>query len=79
MNNISITQLKINPSQAINQSIDYPVAVQKRNQTKAYLVGKDLYEKIITYLEDYFDKLAVKNTNFSKGKDFEKVAKELGL
>ena len=79
MNNVSISQLKINPSRVISQASDYPVAVEKRNQIKAYVIGKELYEKIIAYIEDYLDKLAVKNTDFSKGKDFEKVTKELGL
>ena len=79
MNNVSISQLKINPSRVISQASDYPVAVEKRNQIKAYVIGKELYEKIIAYIEDYLDKLAAKNTDFSKGKDFEKVTKELGL
>ena len=79
MNNVSISQLKINPSRVISQASDYPVAVEKRNQIKAYIIGKELYEKIVGYIEDYLDKLVVKNTDFSKGKDFEKVTKELGL
>lgn len=79
MNSVSVSQLKVNPSAVINQSLDYPVAVEKRNQVKAYVIGKELYEKIITYIEDYLDKLVVKKTNFSKGRDFEKVAKELGI
>lgn len=79
MNNVSISQLKVNPSKVINQALDYPVTVENRNQVKAYILGKELYEKIITYVENYLDKLAVKNTDFSKGKDFEKVAKELGI
>jgi len=79
MNSVSISKLKVNPSAIINQALDYPVAVEKRNQIKAYVIGKELYEKIITYIEDYLDNLAVKNSNFSRGKDFEKVAKELGI
>lgn len=79
MDSVSISKLKVNPSKIINQALDYPVAVEKRNQVKAYLIGKELYEKIIAYIEDCLDKLAVKNTDFSKGKDFEKVARELGI
>jgi hypothetical protein len=30
-------------------------------------------------LEDYEDRMAVESTDFTKGEDFEDVAKELGL
>ena len=79
MNRVSISQLKTRPSRAISQAADYPVAVEKRNQVKAYLVGKELYDKMIAYIEDFIDRSAAKKTDFSKGKDFEKVAKDLGL
>lgn len=67
------------PSKVISQASDYPLEVRSRNKVKAYLVGKELYEKIVAYIEDHIDKTAVKKTNFSKGKDFEKVAQELGI
>lgn len=79
MNSISISQLKINPSFAINQAVDYPVAVENRSEIKAYLIGKELYEKLIFYLENQSDKFVIGKTDFSKGKDFEKVAKQLGI
>lgn len=79
MNTISISQLKINPSKAINAALDYPLAVENRNKVEAYLLGKDLYEKIVSYIEGLVDNKAVKETNFNKGKDFDKVVKELGL
>ncbi|MFC1726969.1 type II toxin-antitoxin system Phd/YefM family antitoxin [Patescibacteria group bacterium] len=79
MNSVSISQLKARPAKAISQAADYPLAVEKRNQVKAYLVGKELYEKMVAYIEDFIDRSAVAKTDFSKGKDFEKVAKELGL
>ena len=79
MDAISISQLKTHPSRAIAKALDYPLAVEKRNKVKAYLVGKELYEKIISLIEDYIDATVVKSTDFSKGKDFEKVALELGL
>lgn len=79
MNVVSISQLKVRPAQAITAATDYPVAVQSRNQTKAYLVGRNLYEKLIAYIEDYIDREAVKNTDFKKGKNFEKVASELRI
>ena len=79
MNTISISQLKVNPSLAISQATDYPVAVSSRNQTKAYLIGKQLYDKLMDHLEDRLDKAVIKKTDFSQGKDFEIVAKKLGI
>jgi len=79
MNNISISDLKTNPSKAIQFASDYPVAIENRNKIKAYLLGKDLYEKIVSYIEDVIDKKAVEETDFKKGKDFEVIAKKLNL
>ncbi len=79
MTSLSISQLKTNPRQAILAALDYPVAIESRNQVQGYLVGKDLYEKIIAYIEDFIDQSVIKHTDFSKGKDFETVAKKLGI
>lgn len=79
MTTTSISQLKVNPASVIAQAADYPVAVQKRNRVQAYLIGKDLYEKILSFVEDYLDVAAVKKTDFTKGRGFEKVAKDLGI
>ena len=79
MNTISISQLKINPSEAIEEALYYPLAVENRNKIEGYLLGKDLYEKIVAFIEDNIDRRAVETTDFKKGKDFEKVAKELNI
>lgn len=79
MNSISISQLKTNPARALFQASDYPVAIQSRNQTKAYLIGKNLYNKLTSYIEDFIDRQAVADTDYSQGKDFEKVAEKLGV
>jgi antitoxin StbD len=79
MNTISVSQLKVNPSAVISQATDYPVAVENRNKVQAYLVGKNLYEKMVSFIENYLDAAAVKQTNFAKSRDFEKVAQELGI
>jgi len=79
METVTISQLKSQPSKIIGSALDYPVAVAKRTQIKAYLIGKELYEKIVSLLEDYIDKTIVKKTDFRKGRDFEKVAKQLGI
>lgn len=63
----------------IAQAADYPVAVENRNKVQAYLIGKNLYERLMVLLEDAVDVKAVKNTDFAKGKDFERVAKDLGI
>jgi len=79
MNTISISNLKTNPAKAIRQSEDFPIAVKNRDNIKAYLIGKDLYEKLVTYVEELADEKAINDTDFTKGKDFEKLAKELGI
>lgn len=79
MDTLNISQLKTNPAKAILDAEDFPVAIEKRNQVKAYLIGKNLYEKLVAYIEDHIDTQAVRKTDFSKGKDFEKVARELGI
>ena len=79
MNTISISQLKINPSKAILNATDFPLAVENRNKIEAYLLGKDLYEKIVSFMEDSIDKKAVLEADFEKGKDFEEIAKELNI
>ncbi len=76
---IPISQLKTNPAEAINKAIDYPVAVSKRSKIQAYLIGKNLYDKLLSYIEDYIDKEAIKNTDYKKGRNFDKVAEELGI
>lgn len=79
MSSISITDLKINPSKAIAMAGDSPLAVLSRNKTKAYLVGSDLFEQMVAYIEDLEDAKAVEETNFSQSKDFELLASELGI
>lgn len=79
MSSVSISKLKQNPSKAIEASNEYPIAIQNRNQTEAYLVGKDLYEKLVVMLEDSVDSQAVKRTDFTQGTDFEELANELGI
>lgn len=79
MTTISISQLKTHPSKIISLSLDYHVAVEKRNKVQAYIVGKEMFEKLTLFLEDRIDRKAVKETDFRKGKNFEAVARQLGL
>lgn len=79
MDTISISQLKTHPAKVIEEAADYPIEITNRNKTKAYLIGVELYEKIISYLEDFADKNAVREADFKKGRDFEEVAKKLGV
>lgn len=75
----SISDLKANPASIIFESLDYPVAIQKRNKTQAYLVGKDIFEKLVAQMEDIIDAKAVREANFDDVVPFEKVVAELGL
>ena len=79
MTSLSISQLKVNPAKAILASGDYPVAIENRGEVEAYLVGKDLFERLERYVEDFIDKRAVEAADFSKAEDFEEVAKKLGI
>ena len=79
MDAISISQLKTNPSKAISCADDYPLMVKNRGVTKAYIVGRELFEKLVSCIENFIDKKAVQETDFRKGKDFEQVVKELSI
>lgn len=79
MDTISISQFKTHPSKIIAEATDYPVSITNRNKTEAYIVGAELYEKIISYLENFVDTKVVKEADFKKGRDFEKVVKDLDL
>lgn len=75
----SISDLKTNPASIISASLDYPVEIKKRNKTQAYVVGKDIFEKLVAKLEDEIDARAVREAKFEEVIDFEEVAKELGI
>ena len=75
----SISKLKANPSKAISEALEYPVAIENRNEVQAYLLGKDLYESLVSYIENLVDIKAIEKTDFSKGKNFDDLTKELGI
>lgn len=79
MNTLNISDLKTNPSNAIALAEDFPVGILNRNNIKAYLLGKELFEQLISYLEDSLDASTIRNTDFSKGQNFETFAKKLGV
>ncbi|MDO8571784.1 MAG: prevent-host-death protein [bacterium] len=79
MTSASISQLKANPASIIRQAFDYPVALENRNKVEAYVIGKNLYEKMLAHIEDKLDRQAINDTDFTKGKDLETVAKDLGI
>lgn len=79
MTSLSISQLKVNPAKAILASGDYPVAIENRGEVEAYLVGKNLFERLERYVEDLIDRQTIENTDFSKGKDLNKVLDSLGI
>lgn len=69
----------MNPSKAINEALDFPLAVENRNTVEAYLIGKDLYEMIVAHVENAVDRKAIEQTDFKKGRDFEAVIADLNL
>ena len=79
MTNISISGLKANPKVAISASFDYPVAITSRNETKAYLLGVEIFEKLISRVEDMRDLEAAKKADFSSGTELNDFIEELGL
>ena len=79
MRNVNISELKTNPSNAITLAEDFPVGILNRNDIKAYLVGKNLFEQLVGYLEDTIDGTIIRDTDFSKGEDFNTFAKEFGI
>lgn len=79
MTTISISQLKVNPMAVMLSAQDFPVKVKNRDKTAGYFLGKELFEKMIEYLEDIEDAKVIEKTDYSKGTSFEDVAKELGI
>ncbi len=79
MTTISISQLKVNPSAVLSSAQDFPVAVQNRNKTTGYILGKDMFEKMVSYMEDVEDRKTIKSINIDDKMDFEDFAQDLGL
>jgi len=79
MTTVSISQLKINPMAVFNSAIDFPVQIQNRNKTAGYFVGKDLFEKMILFMEDIEDKRVINSIDLNDKSDFEEFAASLGI
>ena len=76
---MTLSQIKVNPAAVLMRAQDYPLSVTKHNQVKGYVVGKEIFEKLIAYVEDAEDAQALKSADISTGRDLEDIAKELGL
>lgn len=79
MNTISISQLKASPAKALQQAQDYPLAIKQRHQTKAYLLGANIFHALAEKLEDMVDQHYLNTTDFSKGKNLDAVLEDLNL
>lgn len=79
MTTISISRLKVNPSAALTQAEDYPVAVENRDKIAGYLIGRKLFEAIVRQLEDQIDAEAVRSADTTKGESIEDVMKSIGI
>ena len=82
MANVSISQLKANPSAVLSAADDFPIAVQNRNKTAGYVVSTAMFEKLIELAEDIIDTKAVESLtkkDYKNAVPLEDLAKELGL
>lgn len=79
MTTATISQVKINPMAVFNSAVDFPVQIQNRNKTAGYFVSKDLFEKMIEYMEDIEDKKTIDSIDLDDKSDFEEFAKSLGI
>lgn len=79
MTQASVTGLKTNPSRVITDAQSYPVAISSHNRVTSYVLGKELFESLVAYIEDSLDRLAIDAVTSKRGKSFEKVAHELGI
>lgn len=79
MTQVSISELKKNPSAVLAGAEDYPVAILKRNKTAGYVVGKEIFEKLVEFVEDYVDRKAVEEADYKHGTPLEDLIEELGL
>ena len=79
MTTVSVSQIKINPMAVFNSAIDFPVQIQNRNKTAGYFIGKDLFEKMVLFMEDVEDKKAIDSMDLEDVTDFEEFATTLGL
>ena len=50
----SITELKKSPRKLLNEAKDDAIAILNHNVPTAYLVSKELYEKMIDIIDDYY-------------------------
>lgn len=58
---VSISELKKNPTQLINQAAGKPVAILNHNIATAYLIPAITFEKILDALDDHQLETIVKN------------------
>jgi prevent-host-death family protein len=79
MTSVSVSDLKMNPSSVLTSAEDYPITVLNRNKTAGYVVGTAMFEKLISFVEDYIDGKAVEGADYKNGTPLEDLAKELGL
>jgi len=52
---VSVTELKRNFAEIIQQADDSPIAILNHNRPEAYLVPAAHYERLMVYLEDLED------------------------
>ena len=58
---ITVSQLRSNPTAALRKAGRSPVVITNRSSVAGYMISKELFEKLVKALEDYYDVAAVKS------------------
>jgi len=79
MTNVSISQLKSNPSTIVDQANDYPIAIKNRSNITGYILGKQLFEAMVKSLENSIDLQEAKSADLDTAVGFEELATQLSI
>lgn len=79
MTTVSISKFKSNPMAVITSAGDYPIQIQNRSKIAGYFVGKDLFGRMVNFMEDIEDGRAIESADYKNGTSLEDLEKELRL
>jgi len=79
MTTISISDLKKNPTAALAMAVDFPIAVQNRSKTTGYVLSPQMFEKLVSFVEDCVDNKAADEADYKHGTKLNDFIKELEL
>lgn len=64
---ITVSELKRNPTVALNSARGRPVAIMNHNKPTHYALTASLYERVMEIAEDYFDNILADSRKDSVG------------